>query len=132
MWRPCRASRRGQAGSAVVDTVLVGTLVLLLVGGLVQLTLVQHVRAVVVDAAGHGARVAAVAGSDDAAGAERTRELIAAALSPDYAEQVEVGRVRRDGLDLVEVRVVAPVPVVGLLGPGGGLTVTGHAVVEQP
>jgi len=31
---------------------------------------------------------------------------------------------------VVEVRVSAPLPVVGLLGPTTGITVTGHGVDE--
>jgi hypothetical protein len=35
-----------------------------------------------------------------------------------------------DGVAVVEVRVRAPLPVIGLLGVGGQLTVTGHGLVE--
>ncbi|WP_448631825.1 hypothetical protein [Cellulomonas soli] len=41
-------------------------------------------------------------------------------------------RTTRDGLDVIEVRVSAPLPVVGLLGPSGRLTAVGHALVEEP
>ena len=36
-----------------------------------------------------------------------------------------------DGLDVVRVTVSAPLPVLGLLGPGGVLTVEGHALQED-
>ena len=35
-------------------------------------------------------------------------------------------------MPVVEVTVTAPFPVVGLLGPAGTLTVSGHALVEEP
>ncbi len=38
--------------------------------------------------------------------------------------------VERDGLELVEVTVSAPLPVLGLLGPSGTLTARGRAVLE--
>jgi len=31
----------------------------------------------------------------------------------------------------VEVRLTAPLPVIGLIGPAGALTVTGHAYLEK-
>ena len=41
-----------------------------------------------------------------------------------------VTRSSSDGVAVVQVDVTAPVPVLGLLGPGGTLHVTGHAVDE--
>jgi hypothetical protein len=52
-------------------------------------------------------------------------------LSPSFAEQVTAHRAEVDGLPVVEVRVTAPLPVLGLLGPST-LTVTGHALAEAP
>ncbi len=98
--------------------------------GVLQLTLALHVRNTVVDAAGEGARYGALAQSSPAAGAARTSELVATALSPRYGENVTAEVVERDGLVLVEVTVRAPLPVLGLLGPGGTLTASGRAVQE--
>ncbi len=98
--------------------------------GVLQLALALHVRNTVVDAAGEGARYGALAGSSPAAGAARTRELVATALHPRYGQDVHSRVVLRDGLELVEVTVRAPLPVLGLLGPGGALTATGRAVLE--
>lgn len=119
-------------GSAVVDFVLVGALVTLLVAGVVQLTLAQHVRNTLVDSAAEGARFAALADRRPADGEARTRELVSAALSPAYAEDVAATDTEVSGVPVVEVRVSAPLPLAGLLGPGGRLTVLGHAVRERP
>jgi len=124
--------RPAEHGSAVVEFVLVGGLVVLLVVAVLQLALVLHVRNTLVDAAAQGARYAALAGHRPEEGRDRTCALVTAELSPAYAADVTVGRTRLDGLDLVEVRVDAPLPVVGLLGPGGVLSVRGHAPVEPP
>lgn len=98
--------------------------------GVLQLALALHVRNTVVDAAGEGARYGALAGSSPAAGAERTRELVTTALHARYGQDVRGEIVERDGLELVEVTVSAPLPVLGLLGPSGTLTARGRAVLE--
>lgn len=98
----------------------------------VQLTLVLHVRNTLVDCAAQGARYAAAAGREPADGVARTAELAAAELSAAYARDVTATRTRVGGVDVVEVTVRAPMPVVGLLGPGGTLVVRGHAMVEGP
>jgi hypothetical protein len=122
--------RPRDAGAAVVDFVLVGTLVTFVFLGVVQLATVLHVRNTMIDCASDGARFGALAGSELDAGARRTRELIAADLSATYAEDVVARRATVDGLETVEVRVRAPLPVIGLLGVGRVVTVTGHAVSE--
>ena len=53
-------------------------------------------------------------------------------MSLGYAQDVTAGATTLDGLDVVEVEVEAPLPLVGLLGPAGTLTVRGHALVEEP
>ena len=123
--------RRHESGSALVDFLLVAVLVTVLVLGVVQLALVLHVRTVLIDSAAEGARHAALEGSTLGEGADRTRWLISSTLPAGYADQVEVGRAGYRGVDVVEVRVTAPVPVLGLLGPSGVIAVTGRAVDEQ-
>lgn len=120
----------GEDGSAVVDFVLVSVLLMVLFLGVVQVALAQHVRSMLVDSAAEGARYGARAdrGPDDAV--ERTRDLIAADLSSRYARDVTARYTTRDGIAVVEVSVEAPLPVVGLLGPGGVIDVLGHAVAE--
>ncbi|WP_372594088.1 TadE family protein [Actinotalea sp.] len=125
------AEVRRDAGSAVVDFVLVGALTTLLAAAVLQLMLALHVRNTLVDCAAEGARYAALADRDPANGAARTRELIEASLAPGYARDVQAGRTVIDGLAVVEVQVVAPLPLLGLLGPTS-LTVTGHALDEAP
>ena len=45
-----------------------------------------------------------------------------------YAQDVSVTRTSVGRLPAVEVRVVAPLPVVATLGPPASLEVSGHAV----
>jgi hypothetical protein len=125
-------TRGRDRGSAVVDFVLVGGLLVLLFVAVLQLALALHVRNVLIDSAAQGARYGALAGHDAQDGAARTRELVTAELSSSYADHVSVDRVEVGGLALVDVRVAAPLPLVGLLGPAGHLVVHGHAPVEGP
>ena len=109
---------------------LVGALVALLGVAVLQLALVQHVHATLVDCAGEGARYGAQAGHGPADGAERTRLLASQAVSSVYTRDVTAVRTVGDGLDVVEVTVRAPFPVIGLVGPSGQMVVRGHAMVE--
>ncbi len=105
----------------------------LLVGlalAVVQLALALHVRNTVLDAAAEGARYAALAGNGAADGVLRTRELIGAAVSEGYARDVTASLSAAGGSEVVEVRVRATLPLVGLIGLEAALDVRGHAVVE--
>lgn len=117
-------------GSAAVEFVLVGALTTMLFAGVLQLALALHVRSTLIDCAAEGAHHAALVGSTLADGAARTQELIASALAPEFAEDVSARYAVLDGVPVVEVRVSAPLPVAGLLGPSGRLTVTGRALDE--
>ncbi len=123
---------RNDSGAAIVDFVLVGALLTLVFVGIVQLGLVLHVRNTLIDAAAEGARYAAFADRTPDDGAARARDLIRASLSPRFAENVRAGNADFDGVRTVEVTVSAPLPVIGLLGPSGFLTVRGHGVEEPP
>ncbi len=115
-----------------MDFVLVGALTTVLFAAVLQLTLALHVRATLVDCAAEGARYGALADRTPAAGAERARELIEMSLSPRFAEDVQAEAVEIGGLAVVRVQVTAPLPVIGLIGPGGTLVVDGHALREVP
>lgn len=122
---------RAGSGSAIVDFALVAALLTVLFVAVLQVAIVIHVRNTLVDCAGEGARYGALADRTPQAGAQRTRELISADLSRAYASDVTAGRERYAGLETVVVRVRVPVPLVGLLGSGGMMTVEGHARAER-
>ncbi|MFN8077244.1 MAG: TadE family protein [Kineosporiaceae bacterium] len=127
-----RPAADAEQGSAVVEFVLVGALVSMVFVAIVQLAIALHVRNTVIDAATEGARYGARAGASPEDGARRARELIAADLSGRFARRVSAVRTTQDGLEVVEVRVRAPLPVAGLWGVGDTVDVRGHAWVEQP
>jgi hypothetical protein len=97
----------------------------------VQLALVLYVRNALISDASEGARLGARAGSSPTEGASRTRDLISRDLAASYAEGVTASAATSSaGVQVVEVTVVAPVPVIGLLGPTGTMTVHGRAFQE--
>jgi hypothetical protein len=106
-------------------------LLLLLVLGVLQLAFALHVRNTVVDAASEGARYAALADNDPAAGVRRTGELLTTAIGPGYATDISSREIRLDGVPVIEVSVRTPLPLIGPIGLDGGLEATGHAVREM-
>ena len=109
---------------------MVGVLLTVLALAVVQLALALHVRNTLLDAAAEGARYAALAGSSDTTGVVRTKDLISAAVSADYARDVSARSTSIAGVPAIEVTVRATLPVVGLLGLERGLEVSGHAALE--
>ncbi|WP_349357096.1 TadE/TadG family type IV pilus assembly protein [Cryobacterium sp. PH31-L1] len=129
-WR-CPQRLRDEAGSAVAEFVMVVSLLTFLTLMVMQLALALHIRNTVLDAAAEGARYATLADSSLSAGAERTRDLITTAIGASYATDVVAQYGVSAGFPSVEVRVIAPLPLMGLLGAPRGLEVVAHAAVES-
>ncbi|MFT4264565.1 MAG: pilus assembly protein [Nocardioides sp.] len=121
-----------QRGAAVVDFVLILTLLIPLVLGLLQVSLVLFVRNTLASAAAEGARYAGTSDHGLPDGVNRTREELSGVLSARYADDISATTVLLDGAPAVEIVVHATVPALGIGGPGVELTVTGHAVQERP
>ena len=125
-----------ERGSAVVDFVLVGVLVVALLLAVLQVAVYVHVRNVVVASAQEGARYAANADVAAAAGAGRTLEVVGKAMSVRTAAGLTCTSQQEadaSGLVLVVVRCTGAVP--SLFAPLGDLLpldVTGRAVEEGP
>jgi Flp pilus assembly protein TadG len=124
----------GERGSAVVDFVLVSILIMVLLLAVLQVAVYVHLRNVVTASAQAGARYAANADVDSAAGAGRTVEVVARATSQRTARGLSCTSAQEtdaSGLTLVVVRCSGSVPTL-LAGLGNllPLQVTGHAVKE--
>ena len=132
----CRAERlhrRDQRGAAVADFVLVSLVLVPLVLGVLQVALVLYVRNTLTAAAAEGARYAATLDRGPAEGVARTREQIRGAMADRFASSATSTERVVDGVNVVEVRVHAEVPPLGIWGPSIALDVAGHAVEEpQP
>lgn len=111
---------------------MVSALLLVVALGVFQLGLGLYVRNTLISSASEGARYGARAdaGPGDAAG--RTVELVTTALNSSYASDVRASETTTgSGVRVVEVTLSAPLPVIGVLGPSGRLTVTGRAFSER-
>lgn len=123
-------ARAPDRGSAVVEFVLVCPLLIVLAVAITQLVLLGHARAVLITAAGEGARAAALAGADIGAGIARARAVADTALAPGLVHDAVGGVTVVDGLPVLEVRLAARVRLVPPLG-NVDLEVVGHALVEE-
>jgi TadE-like protein len=136
--RPDRLTSPGapERGSAVVDFVLVGVLVVGLLLAVLQVAVYVHLRNVVVASAQEGARYAANADVPAEAGAGRTLEVVGRATSAQTAAGLSctsVQEVDDSGLTLVVVRCTGAVPsIFAALGRLLPLEATGRAVEETP
>lgn len=133
-WRAARArlsrDERNDRGSAVAEFVMVSALIMVLALGVFQLAFALHVRVTLIDCAGEGARAAAALGADTKTGVDRTRALIESAVNPSYAQNIKASVIEKEGLELVEISVEAPLPLLGYFGPDTTLSIKGHAIVE--
>ena len=125
-----RRAAADDGGSAVVEFVLVASLLIALALAVLQLGLALHVRNALIAAAGEGARYAALADSSLAAGVQRTRELVAVSLGAGYEVEVAAAETVVLGVPAVAVTIAAPIPIVGLFGPAGAMEVVGRAPLE--
>ncbi len=124
------ARLRSDRGSAAVEFALVAPLVLLVALGVLQLTLALHVRSTLTAAAAEGARAGALAYSNPSFAERRTRAILSDALGGGMATSIDADRTLVGGVPVVRVRIIARLPLVGLMGPTA-MTVEGHAMVER-
>jgi len=122
---------RGERGAAVADFAMVSMLVVVIFLAVFQLGLALHTRNTLISCASEGARLGARADAVPGQGASRTQALISQSLSPRFARHVSSRETVIGGVRVIEVRVVAPVPVIGLLGPDDRLDVVGRAFMES-
>jgi hypothetical protein len=130
--RTAAATHPRERGSAVAEFVMVAALLLFVAMGVFQLGLALYVRNTLISAASEGARFGARADAQPADGIARAESLITNALGASFAQDVSASRsVTASGVRVVEVRVSAPLPVIGPIGPSGSLTVSGRAFSEE-
>lgn len=122
---------RGERGAAMADFAMVSVLVVVLFLAVFQLGLALHTRNTLISCASEGARLGARADAVPGQGVSRTQALITASLSARFARNVTSREEVVGGVRVVEVRVVAPLPVIGLLGPDGRLDLVGRAFLES-
>ncbi|MFQ6172801.1 TadE/TadG family type IV pilus assembly protein [Oryzobacter sp. R7] len=125
------SGRRDERGAAIADFAMVSVLVLVLFLMVVQLGLALHARNTLISCASEGARLGARADALPGQAVSRTQTLVTESLSARYARSVTTREALVGGVRVLEVRVVAPIPVIGLLGPDESLDVVGRAFLES-
>lgn len=115
-------------GSAVAEFPMVAVLIIMIALMIVQAALIVHTRNTLVDAAVQGAHHASLVGSSPQDGAERAERLI----DERFGGGLEVEATAQQEADgVIRVQVSATLPLVGLLGPAGAMTVQGRAIDEE-
>lgn len=127
-----RRLRRGDdEGSAIAEFTMTMMLVIGVFLVVCQFAYATHVRSTLTMAAAESARYGARVDAGPDVAASRARDLISGSLSPTYANGITAHRASADGLDVVQVDVTAPVPVLGPYGVGLELHTSARAIVEE-
>jgi len=120
-----------ESGSAVADFAMVSGLLSLLFVAVFQLGLALHIRNTLISCASEGARYGARADATPQDGVARAGQLIRASLPDRYADNVTAENTIVDGISVLRVRIEAPLPVLGPLGPDHVLSVQARAFQES-
>lgn len=120
-----------ESGSAVADFAMVAGLLSLLFVAVVQLGLALHIRNTLISCASEGARYGARANATPQDGVARTSQLIRASLPLRYADNITATTSTVDGIQVLQVRIEAPLPILGPLGPDRVLSVRARAFSEK-
>jgi Flp pilus assembly protein TadG len=129
---PWTLPRRDDTGAAVVDFVLVGTLLLFVTFGVIQVGLVLHARNVLASDAAEGARHAASMGVAVSSGAMVAQDLARRSVSGAGKGLTCSSREARGagGLALAEVTCVADLHLAFVPMGAIHLSVTGRSIKE--
>ncbi|MCD1285688.1 MULTISPECIES: TadE/TadG family type IV pilus assembly protein [unclassified Brevibacterium] len=127
----CPETEDADSGSAIAEFALIASLLALVLAGALQIGLVIHVRNTVIDSAIAGARQASLADQSPRDGQRLASDLIGVSVGERYAEKVTVTTSRRGQVEIVEVRVTTPLPVIGLWGPAEVWELRGRSIVED-
>ncbi|WP_241237431.1 TadE/TadG family type IV pilus assembly protein [Brachybacterium saurashtrense] len=115
-------------GAAVAEFPMVAVLIIMSALMIVQSALIVHTRNTLVDAAVQGAHHAARAGASPQDGAARAEHLIEERFGDGLGAEATAVQ-GEDGV--IRVQVSATLPLVGLLGPSGAMSVQGRAIDEE-
>lgn len=121
-----------EEGSAIAEFVMVSALLLFVALAIFQVALALYVRNTLIASASEGARYGARAGAAPGDAEQRTTAIITSALNASFASDVSSRTAATSsGVRVIEVRVTAPLPILGPIGPAGGITVSGRAFSED-
>ena len=125
------AALSGDEGSAVAEYTMTMALIVGVFLVVCQFAYATHVRSTLTMAAAESARYGARVDAGPGVAQARASDLVSDSLSPRYAGSISAHRSSAEGLDVIQVDIDAPVPVLGSFGVGLTLHTSGRAIVEE-
>ena len=125
-------TRELERGSAPVEFVMVGVLLVAVALTVLQIAFVAHIRAVAIDSAIAGAAHAALADTADSEGVVRATELVTSGVAASLVRYVSVTSGEVAGKPIASVTIRIGVPIIGPWLPVAETEVTGRAFREAP
>jgi hypothetical protein len=125
-------TRELERGSAPVEFVLVGVLLVAVALTVLQIAFVAHIRAVAIDSAIAGAAHAALADTADSEGVVRATELVTSGVAASLLRSVSVTSTETAGKPIASVTIRLAVPALGPWLAIAETEVTGRAFREAP
>ncbi|CAB4622852.1 unannotated protein [freshwater metagenome] len=121
-----------ERGSAPVEFVMVGVLLVAVALTVLQIAFVAHIRAVAIDSAIAGAAHAALADTADSEGIARATALVANGVAASLVRSISVTSSEVAGKPIVSIIIQLGVPMIGPWLTIAETEVTGRAFREAP
>jgi hypothetical protein len=121
-----------ERGSAPVEFVLVGVLLVAVALTVLQIAFIAHLRAVAIDSAIAGAAHAGLADTADSEGVDRATELVTSGIAASLVRSVSISSGEAAGRAIASVTIRLAVPAIGPWLSIAETEVTGRSFREAP
>ena len=121
-----------ERGSAPVEFVLVGVLLVAVALTVLQVAFIAHIRAVAIDSAIAGAAHAGLADTSDSEGVARATELVTSGIAASLVRSVSISSGETAGRAIASVTIRLAVPAIGPWLSIAETEVTGRSFREAP
>lgn len=121
-----------ERGSAPVEFMLVGVLLVAVAVTVLQIAFFAHIRAVAIDSAIAGAAHAALADTTDSEGVIRATTIVSSGVAASLVQSVTVAPGELNGKPIVSITIELGVPMIGPWLILAETDVTGRAFRESP
>lgn len=122
--------RSSERGSAPVEFVMTGVLLVTVTLTVLQIAFVAHLKAIAIDSAIAGAARAALADTTRSEGILRTRRLLESSIPADLIRGVAIEDSMLGAQPIVTITVDLGIPAIGPWLPVGTVAVSGRAFRE--
>jgi hypothetical protein len=121
-----------ERGSAPVEFVLVGVLLVAVALTVLQIAFIAHIRALAIDSAIAGAAHAGLADTADSEGVDRAIELVTSGIAASLVRSVSISSGEAAGRAIASVTIRLAVPAIGPWLSIAETEVTGRSFREAP